>query len=263
MAIPNEAARRSIRIATTLTRIAVLVLGLAAITWGGYALPLFWHAASAKSTAASIIGGDGFRLPVLLEQAQQAQVAASRPFCNPALLRSLVVLRFSILSQSIVAKDRALIDAASGPLYDAIGRALSCEPADPLAWLTLFWLDAGKHGLQRRNANYLQMSYALGPNEAWIALWRNQLAFDVFAALPPDLAKDAVAEFVKLVGTGQLYWQTAEIFESAAPAARLRILEKIQTANADSRQAFARALRDRGLDVTIPGVQGPDARPWR
>jgi hypothetical protein len=129
--------------------------------------------------------------------------------------------------------------------------------------LTLFWLDAGKHGLEPDNENYLRLSYALGANEAWIAQWRNRLAFARFERLPTDLSDDAIDEFIKLLDTGQLYWQTAAIFASAPAAAQSRIVEHLNTANAISREAFARVLHDKGLDVIIPGVERPESRPWR
>ena len=55
--------------------------------------------------------------------------------------------------------------------------------------------------VQAENANYLRLSYALGPNESWIALWRNRLAFSLFERLPTDLSDDALDEFIKLVDT--------------------------------------------------------------
>ena len=132
-----------------------------------------------------------------------------------------------------------------------------------ILWLTLFWLDAIKHGLDINNANYLRLSYTLGPNEAWIALWRIRLAFQLFEKLPPDLSGDAIDEFIMLVNTGQLYWQTAGIFRDAPPAIQNRIVEKLNTLNVRFRRLFARTLQDRGVDVTIPGVETPDVRPWR
>ena len=149
------------------------------------------------------------------------------------------------------------------PLYNAARKALTCAPTDSFLWLTLFWLDAVKHGLEQNNANYLRLSYALGPNEAWIAMWRIRLAFQLFEKLPPDLSADAIDEFIMLVNTGQLYWQTAGMFRDVSPVIQNSIVEKLKTLNVSFRRAFARTLHDRGVDVTIPGVETPDVRPWR
>jgi hypothetical protein len=128
--------------------------------------------------------------------------------------------------------------------------------------LVLFWLEARTHGLQPNDVNYLRLSYALGPNESWIALWRNRLSILMLPQLPDDLKDEAVDEFVKLVDTGQLYQQTVLIFADAPPAVRNRIVEKLRLTNSIPRQFFARDLHDRGIDVDLPGV-GKPTRPWQ
>ena len=245
------------------TRIVICLLGLSAIAWGAYELPLFWQEASPRSIASRLLQGDSFKTELLLSEVRQAEDTDRQPFCNPAMLRSLVTLRLFILNGSIAAANQALVESSYDPLYQAARTALTCSPADSFVWLTLFWLDAGKHGLDTNNANYLRLSYALGPNEAWIALWRIRLAFQLFEKLPPDLAGDAIDEFVMLVTTGQLYWQTAGLFRDAPPIIQNRIVEQLETSNITFRRAFARTLHDRGVDVLIPGVETPDVRPWR
>ena len=146
------------------------------------------------------------------------------------------------------------------PFYNLLRRALSCAPADPLEWLTLFWLDAGKSWFTPEDGNYLRMSYALGPNEGWIALWRVRLAVALFERLPTDLSNDAIDEFIKLVDTERLYSETATIFASGAPAVQNRIVERLKAAKAIPRQEFARALYDRGFALDIPDVE---RRPWQ
>ena len=142
-----------------------------------------------------------------------------------------LTLRLFILNQSIASGNQALADSSYDPLYNAAGKALTCAPTNSFLWLTLFWLDAVKHGLEQNNANYLRLSYALGPNEAWIAMWRIRLAFQLFEKLPPDLSADAIDEFIMLVNTGQLYWQTAGMFRDVSPVIQNRIVEKLKTLN--------------------------------
>jgi hypothetical protein len=126
----------------------------------------------------------------------------------------------------------------------------------------LFWIDAAKNGLTPKNANYLRLSYALGPNEGWIGLWRVQLALALFERLPKDLADDATDEFIRLVNTQVLYQEAAAIFSRATPAVQGRLVEQLKTANPVPRQIFARVLYDKGFDVNIAGVDRP-ARPWQ
>ena len=83
------------------------------------------------------------------------------------------------------------------------------SPGDPFVWLTLFGLDAARNGLTPGNERYLRLSYALGPNEGWIAYWRVQLALAQFERLPTDLSNDVLDDFVKLVDTQVLYQEIA------------------------------------------------------
>jgi hypothetical protein len=249
--------------ANRLTRVFVCLLGAGAIAWGGFALPLFWQEASPRSTATKILQGNSFKLQSLVAQAHQAETATHYRFCNPVALHSVFVLQLSILNQAIEAANQPLGESPYHPVSDAAQRALACAPTDSFVWLTLFWLDAGQHGLNRDNTNYLRLSYDFGRNEGWIALWRFRLALLFFERLPPDLASDALDDFINLMETGQYYWPTAGIFIDASPGIQSRIVERLKTADLATRQAFARTLHDRGMDVAIPGVEQPEARPWR
>ena len=173
-----------------------------------------------------------------------------------------MTLRLAIVTDAIAGTDPSLVASAYAPLYDATRTALACAPANSFAWLILFWLDAAKHGLRPDNLTYLRLSYALSPNEEWIALWRNRLALAVFPQLPADLADDAINEFIELVHTGQLFQQTATLFARAVPTVQKRIVTQLNTLQSIQREAFARALRDNGVDVDIPGVAKP-TRPWQ
>jgi hypothetical protein len=262
MAMPNEI-RLRIAAAYFLVRACVCLLGLGAIAWGGFVFPLFWQQATLNRVASQLLQGQTFKRQALLDEALKADTDERSSFCNPTQLHNLVILRLVLLDDAIAAKNQTLIDSAYAPLYDATRRALACAPADPFTWLTLFSLDAGKHGFDRYNAAYLRLSYVLGPNEGWIALWRSRLAFAMFERLPDDLSDDAIDDFIKLVDTGKLYPETAAIFASAAPAVQSRIVAHLDTAKVIPRQTFAKTLYDNGLDVIIPSVGTSDARPWR
>jgi hypothetical protein len=262
MAIPNDI--RGVRVATAsiLVRAFTCLLGVGALAWGGSLLPLFWRQAPLNQVASELLEGHTFKMQSLADEARQIEATEQSSFCNSAGSHDAVVLRLAILNQAIAAKNRKLIDAAYNALLDSTRRALSCAPADSFAWLTLFWLDAAKRGLQPDNVDYLRLSYALAPNEGWIALPRNRLAMAVFKQLPSDLSSDAIDEFVRLVDAGSLYSETAAIFAGAAPAVQNRIVAQLKSANAVSREYFAIALYERGLDIEIPGVVKA-TRPWQ
>lgn len=225
-------------------------------------LPRFRQQTLPKMTAARILEGRTFKVQLLLDEARQAAAASGYPICEPAALHNLVILRLAILSASI-APGRSFDKSSYDMLNKADREALSCAPSDAFAWLTLFWLDVVKNGFSPNNANYLRLSYALGPHESWISLWRNRLSFSLFERLPPDLADDAIDEFINLVDTRRLYGETARTFAVAPVGAQTRIVEHLQTANPISRRAFATALYERGINVLIPGEIPPEARPWR
>jgi hypothetical protein len=260
-AIPNESEQQLSSAAHHLTRGFLWLLGLSAVIWGLFTLPLFWQQASPISVAVKLLQGDSFKVQSLVDEAQQADHVAKFRFCNPAALHSIFVLRLFLLNQSIASADHVLVNSSYGPAYSAARNAVACAPADSFVWLALFWLEAGKHGLDDRNAGFLRLSYALSPNEAWIALWRTQLAMLLFDRLSPDLSSAAGEEFVKLVNSGWFHRETAVMFKNASPKAQNDILEQLKTINLSARQAFSRAIREQGLDVQVPGVEKP-ARPW-
>jgi hypothetical protein len=263
MAIPNEICGVRVAAAYFLARTFIYLLGLGAIAWGGLVLPLFWRQAPLDAVASGLAQGNSFKIQMLLDEAQQVETSEPFSFCNPTKLHNAVVLRLAIPDDAIAAAQQTTIDSAHTSFNDLTRGALACAPTDSFGWLTLFYLGAGKSGLTPENANYLRLSYALGPNEGWIALWRVRLALALFERLPSNLSNDAIEEFVKLVDTGRLYPETAKIFASSTPAAQSRIVDELKRTNSIPRQIFARVLYERGVDLKSLNFEVPDLRPWQ
>jgi hypothetical protein len=257
MAIPNKL-RGSGRV---WVRVFASFVGLVGIVWGFHLLPMFWNEELPARVASKLLQGQPFKAPILEEQVSALE-AKEPSFCSPTRLRILLVLQLKLLSTTNSSSDEGGAAATEEELYDTARAALRCTPADSISWLVLFWLDVKAHGLQPKDVNYLRMSYAFGPHEGWIALWRNSMSILVLPRLPDDLKNEVLDEFAKLVDTGQLYQQTVAIFVSAPPAVRARIVEKLRVANSIPRQFFAKDLYDRGIDVDLPGV-GKPTRPWQ
>jgi hypothetical protein len=236
-------------------------MGAGAIAWGLFVLPIFRQEAAARSVARKLVEGESYRLQTMVDQIPGAEKAAERSFCNPVALHSVFVLHLFVLNESIAVGNQMLSESSYAPVYNAARRALACAPADSFIWLTLFWLDVGKNGLDRSNTNYLRLSYALSRNEAWISLWRSRLVFLLSERLSPDVSREAVDEFIKLLKTRSLYVQTASIFENASPVTQTRIIEQLQTVGIDTQRAFARALLDKGIDIKLPDVNLTEPRP--
>jgi hypothetical protein len=262
MAIHPKIRGRLTALTYALTQTFVCLLGLGAIAWGAFLFPLFWQQAQDNRVASEILKGRAFKFQSLLDEARHVAAAEQTSYCNATLLHDAFVVRFAALDRAIVTANQAHIESAYAPLYDATRTALACSPADAFEWLTLFWLEVGKHGYEPDYADYLRMSYALGPNEGWIALWRSRLALALFERLPADLSNDAIEDFINLLDTGQLYPQTVAIFAAATPEAQSRIVDRLKSASAIPRQAFARMLYDKGVEVAIPGTDARPTRPW-
>jgi hypothetical protein len=243
-----------------LARTFTCLLGLAAIAWGVFALPLFWRQAPLDRVASAILQGHTFATPLLMDEAGHLEATMKSSLCNPAALHDAAAIRLAILDNQLAEHDKTLT-SAYGALYRATRAALSCAPADSFEWLTLFWLDLSGHGFTEKNAVLLRLSYALGPNEGWIALRRNRLAIALFPRLPPDLANDVVNEFVKLVNTGALYPETVAIFSRATPSVQQRLADALGSAKRVPREVFTRAIYDKGININIPGMEKP-SRPW-
>lgn len=244
-----------------LLRTFVSLLGLGAVAWAGVMLPLFWEQAPLGRVSLEVVRGRTFKIQSLEGEVQAA--AADRPsFCSPTELHNEVIVRVAMVNEALAKADRALVRSLYEPLRDATRAALACSPADPFAWLTLYWLDTAERGFTPENAKYLRLSYSTGPNEGWIGSWRFRLAIATFDQLPPDLAGDAIAEFVRLVEAGWLPEEAAAIFVAAPPTVQHRIISQLALAKPAARQSFGRTLYEMGQNFDIPGFERP-TRPWR
>jgi hypothetical protein len=126
-----------------------------------------------------------------------------------------------------------------------------------------YWVQITQFGNSSEQIKYLRMSYRLGPNEAWIGLIRNRLAFAIFEQLPPDLAENAINEFIGLLETGRLYRQVAEIYMGPAWHVRKFLLPRLSALSDRKREAFMYQLSRLGYDVSLPGIDERSRRPWR
>ena len=245
-----------------LSRIFILILGLAAVIWGGVVLPVFRRDVPVNQVATELLKGQTFKLNTLVAEAQRASPVTS-VVCNPTELHSAVALRRAVLNDVVASDLLSAANIAAAALDNSARSAAACSPSDSFVWLTMFWLDTARHGLTPQNERYLRLSYKLGPNEGWVAYWRVQLTLAELAHLPEDLSSDVLGDFVKLINTRILYEETAGIFERAPVDAQNRIIEALKYADARPREAFAKALSDRGFDVRVPGTKLPELRPWQ
>ncbi len=243
------------------SRIFVCGLGIAAIAWGGYALPVFWRQSGIAQTADHIIKGDPYKANVLSALAPQLDAIQVDKWGRPSALRNSAVIRLRILENTIENGDQNLADRQMIKLHETIDESLAHTPADPFLWLVLFWLENTQNGYSAEHLKYLRMSYSLGPNEGWIGVNRNRFALAIFSQLSPDLADEAKGEFVRLVDS-QFFPETANILVGPGWEIRSILLAGLKDADEVNRRLFAKTVYKLGYDIIVPGVESPDPRPW-
>jgi hypothetical protein len=235
-----------------MVRIGLITFGAAAISWGLAVFPVFWREAPIEWVARRVAAGDSFKVAVLASQLPAVAAAESSSYCRPAGIRGAAVIRLRLAELAFTTDDRGLIDSAIEAARQTIHDALSCSPADPFLWMGLYWVESVRTSTQP-DLGYLRMSYRLGPNEGWIAVTRNRIAFALFSQLPPDLAEDAIHEFAGLLEAEQ-YDTTVQIFTGPAWPVHDLILPHLAGVSLQHRTAFARAVYAAGYDVAVPGV---------
>jgi hypothetical protein len=242
-------------------RVFVICLGTVAMAWGSYATPIVWRQSGLDQIATHVIAGDRFADNVLTALTVQLDTVQQERWKRPSTIRNVAVIRLRILENAIYNGDQKAVDVQMTKLRGVIDLSLANAPADPFLWLVLYWLENTQNGYSPEHLKYLRMSYELGPNEGWIAAERNRLALAIFRQLPSDVAEDAKSEFVRLVDS-RMYDEAADILIGPGWPIRSILLSGLANATDLNRQLFARTVYRLGYDVSVPGVESRDKRPW-
>lgn len=235
-------------------------LGVGAIAWSVTIASALRENSSLQQVANHIIAGDEFKTNDLKVLLNKYASAARAQFCNPPLMQSVSIIRLNLLDQMFANGDKIGVSDMDD-LDTSIRRSLACMPSDAFLWLALYWVENMQDGFQPKNIGYLRLSYELGPNEGWIALKRNYMAFAIFQQLPSDLQRIALDEFARLLNSGFVD-ETAAILAGPAWPEREDVLVRLTQVSQQYRDAFAKVLYKEDYDVFVPGVKRPDPRPW-
>jgi hypothetical protein len=225
-------------------RASAMLVGLIGIAWGVSQFSALRQESTIERIAGRILAGDVYNYDILLKQYVEP---TERPeLCRPLTVRSTAVVRLRLAEISD--------NAAPGPspvranlAVDAIRQSLACSPADPFFWLALYALEPSAP------LDYLAASYRLGPNEGWIALKRNPVAFANFDELPDDLRRMVVQEFVRIMDMDAID-DAMKILVGAAWDNRELILSQMDQVPLPQRQRLQAALTSAGYDVLVPGA---------
>jgi hypothetical protein len=235
-----------------LARSFLVILGCIAVWWGVIGLPVYQQDSLIEQIASQIIAGDRFKVETLAQQLPIIDSIKRSAYCRPAALRSATIIQLRMLEVAASANDHQHLDPFKS-FDNVIRSSLSCAPADPFLWLALYSVEITENGFKPDYLKYLRVSYQLGPNEGWIALKRNPLAFAQFQQLSPDLGENAVNEFVTLLES-HFHQEAAEILIGPAWPERELILSHLTRVADIDRQLFANALSGRGYDLNVPGI---------
>jgi hypothetical protein len=228
-------------------RTSTMLVGLIGIAWGVSEFSALRKESTIKKIADRILVGDAYKYDILLKQSSLVDAAQRPELCRPLTVRSAAVIRLRLAEIS----DNAALGSAgirTNLAVDAIRQSLACSAADPFFWLALYALEPSAP------VNYLNASYRLGPNEGWIALKRNPVAFANFDELPDDLRRTVVQEFVRIVEMGTID-DAVKIFVGPAWDQRELILSQMDQVPLPQRQEFQGALTGAGYDVVVPGTR--------
>jgi hypothetical protein len=236
-----------------LARSFFIILGGFAIWWGIAGFPVFWRDASIEKVATRIIAGDPYKVETLALLRPVLDTVEKAPYCRPAALRSAAIIQLRMLEVASPKTDRQHLDQSQKSLIGVIRSSLSCLPADPFLWLALYSLEVAKNGLKPEYLNYLRLSYKTGPQEGWIVLKRNPLAFKAFQRLPADIGKDVIDELFAMLHDSRFSDQAAETLIGPAWPERGLILSRLARLTDSDHQHFADALHRRGYDL-VPGI---------
>ena len=223
-----------------------MLVGLAGIGWGVSEFPALRQESTIKKIADRILVGDVYKYDILLKQTSLVAPTQNPELCRPLTVRSAAVIRLRLAEIS----DNSALGPApvrANLAVDAIRQSLACSPADPFFWLALYALEPSAP------LNYLTASYRLGPNEGWIALKRNPVAFANFDELPEDLRRIVVQEFVRIVEMDTID-DAVKIFVGPAWDQRELILSQMDRVPLQQRQRFQAVLTSAGYDVLVPGT---------
>lgn len=243
------------------TRLLVGSFAILATAWVFVVVPVFWRQSPVENTAKHIIAEDSFKPEALTSIKSTYSDLGTLQAGRASVLSAAAVINLRLLEQAIALSDLKNLDGLMLETDRMIRQSLADAPADPFLWAVLFWLENTRNGFNLARLDYLKMSYLVGPNEGWIGVKRNRLSLAIYSSLTPDLAENAVSEFAHLVDSNY-YGAAVDILEGPGWPVRDILMSGLKDVDDISRQTFAKVIYRRGLDLTVPGVERPEWRPW-
>jgi hypothetical protein len=232
---------------TLLLRVFNIGVGLIAVFWGASQFSAFRNDKSIEKIAARILAGDPFKAEILQNQILRSKQIEKMSLCRPSALRGVGIVRLRVADATSDLSGEP-VEIRTNAAVGSIRSSLACSPEDPFFWLVLFGLETPAP------LSYLRASYRLGPNEGWIALKRNPVAFAQFSQLPVDLRNIVMREFLGVLEMG-LYEEAVKILIGPAWNQKELVLSQLDRVARRHRQGLSDGLTAAGYDVPVPGVE--------
>jgi hypothetical protein len=249
MATPSDAVGgRPSRAVAWLARLFFATTAIGSIAWGIVCAPVFFDESNLDGAKELLLRNVPLSDAELEGLGPALVRSAKRSYCVPAIDRSAAIVRLRLAENAFTNGQSEIVDARMNTLDQAINKSLGCAPADPYLWLVLFWVRNNREGISEKNFDLLRMSYRLGPNEGWVASKRNHLALAMFDVLPSDIAKDAIAEFSRLVKS-ELYPEAVDLLKGPGWSHRDVLMAGLSSVPQRNINILAKAMADIGYDL--------------
>src|SRR5579872_2134657 len=233
------------RLTKILARVFLIAFATAAVIWTIVVLPKFWSEAFIVQAATHIIDGEVYK-PEAMEVLETELDHNRGTRLPPSILSKTAIIRLRVAENAIARGNQQIIDRSLNAVSEAVDETLTNAPSESFQWLVLFWLKDTRNGFKPEHLRYLQMSYALDPYAAWIAIKRNRLALAIYPALSPELAQVAVSEFLGLVRS-QLYGEAADIVAGSTRPVRQILLTRLNDLKDPDRRPLDRMLYEKNI----------------
>jgi hypothetical protein len=229
-------------------------LGICSIAWAVFSIDVNLGAAPVVGAAEAVLGGETLNSETLGGFRRQSGPKSADRLRPAAALEDLAVIRLRLLEMKLNGGGLQAGSSDFADLETALTAALAKDPNNSFLWFADYWLSRVKRDDSGRGIESLRMSYAMGPNEGWIAQRRNPVALTNFSSLPPDLAEQALSEFVRLVKS-RLYADATNILAGPGWPLREKLLSRLAPLDEVDRRAMSRELSKREIDgVSVPGI---------
>jgi hypothetical protein len=247
----SKNAPRGIRFGVIRTLIAAF--GICSIAWAVFSIDANRGQAPLGGAVDAILKGEAFDSETLSQFGRQlGSEPADR--LRPAALYDLAVIRLRLLEIELNNGPPQAESPDFAELEAALAAALSKDPSNSFLWFVDYWLSRVRPDETGHRIASLRMSYAMGPNEAWIAQRRNPVALENFSTLPPDMAEQAVSEFVRLVKS-RLYADATNILTGSGWPLHEKLLSRLASLDEVDRHAMSRELSKKEIDgASVPGI---------